>query len=151
MRSPRPSFSLGPLAALGLALLLLVSGCQSRIDTSSGNGGDPACLVQGQNLEFGTVMADGASWVDRTFTLRNIGGGLLGGRLEAPGGQPFTLERGGGNYSLGPGALRSVTVRFRTDTPGRYSAILNIGHGCRGVSLVMGLSGGCPVAPTGRM
>jgi hypothetical protein len=144
--------SLKPLAwilriGVALALVILVA-CHNEIDFHQDEAGEPSCQILNGNIDFGTVVADGTSFADRTFSLRNIGGGQLSGtiRADAPG---VTILSGGGFYSLGPGQLRRVTVRFQAPAVGDFTGQISVGHTCRAVLFEAHAESpqGCQVSP----
>ncbi len=93
--------------------------------TSPGASG---CEVSPPQLDFGTV--DQGSSVDRTFTIRNTGGGTLSGSVSESC-DAFSLTAGSGSFSLAAGQSRSVTVRFSPTGSGSYSCAVQTGvSGC---------------------
>lgn len=114
-------------AALSLLLACLGLSCQSD-EPGPGPGNEPVCRLQVERLEFGTLVADG-SFSDQSFTLWNGGGGVLAGAVTIEGSR-FTLVSGGGSYSLGPGELRTVVVRYSPDAPGDHSGSVQLGTAC---------------------
>lgn len=77
-------------------------------------------------IDFTELVA--GRYAEEIVTLTNVSGTatLTGtvGSLAAP----FSIESGGGTFTLGPGASRSVTIRFAPAAEGDYSATLNVTH-----------------------
>ena len=69
---------------------------------------DPVLSIVPTAIDFGAVVVGGAA--DRTFTVQNIGGGVLTGTATAA--APFSIVSGG-TFSLGSLASQSLVVRFR--------------------------------------
>lgn len=117
---------------LPLLTASVIAGCQTEIDFPS-DGEAPICLVREPSLEFGQIVADG-SFVDRSFVLRNVGGGLLSGTI-AELGSPWIVLSGGGRFSLGPGGARRVVIRFQPTDAGTSNAEILLGTSCRAVTV----------------
>jgi formylglycine-generating enzyme required for sulfatase activity len=100
-------------------------------------GGTPACQLEPVSLSF-EIAAGG--WYQKTFQIRNIGGGTLTGAVSASCPQ-FTIVSGGGAYALGLGQWREVTVQFTPTAAGTYYCTIATGNvdcpgvGCTGVAL----------------
>jgi hypothetical protein len=95
----------------------------------------PECAVDPLELDFGTV--DPGVLVTMDFTIQNVGGGtLIGATSETC---PYhSLIAGGGNFYLGAGEVRTVTVGFTGPaTPGTYECtVINTAVSCPDVSCV---------------
>ncbi len=89
---------------------------ESTIDTGPGSGPH-------LTLDFGNVVVNQVA--DRSFEIRNHGEKPLTGTVNAPP-SPFSIVSGGGNFTLGPGEARSVTVRCQLRTPGGAAGTLTI-------------------------
>lgn len=135
------------ISSLLLGLGVSFMGCGSDVGVDQSEG-DPFCQVRDASLQFGQVVADGSS-VDRSFVIRNVGGGVLSGRvsLDNP---AYRLVSGGGAFRIPAGQLRRVTVRFQPAEGGLARAEVQLGTGCRAVPLAgEGLPATrCTVAPT---
>src|SRR5215470_17533694 len=77
----------------------------------------PALSVTPGSQDFGSVSL--GSSADRTFVVRNSGGGTLTGSVSAP--APFSIVSGG-SFSLRRGASQTVVVRFSPTALGLSSA-----------------------------
>jgi hypothetical protein len=91
-----------------------------------GIGLGPVCSLSATSLHFGVIEA--GQRTTQTFTITNAGGGLLAGTviLTCPN---FTIDAGGGAYSLGPGASRDVTVAYVPTGPGIHDCQFATGCG----------------------
>ena len=92
------------------------SGCPDLPCTGTGLG--PVCVVSPTALDFGSIQA--GERATRTFALTNTGGGVLTGTVLwlTCAGSDFSIEAGGGTYSLGPGVSRTVTVAYAPSAAG---------------------------------
>jgi len=74
----------------------------------------PGCSIHPKSIDFGAVTI-GES-VDTTFTITNIGGGILTGNVEKKplqyGCSYYFIISGQGSYSLACGESKTVTIRF---------------------------------------
>jgi hypothetical protein len=104
----------------------IMTGLGLRSDVFCTGFGDdpPACDISPLSLDFGTVLVDDYS--ERSFTITNVGGGLLVGSVSQPPGD-FTVWFGGGSYSLGAGESRTVGVRFEPATPDTHTSTVETG------------------------
>ena len=75
----------------------------------------PVCQVAPSSLNFGSVTI--GHYSDKTFTIRNNGGGAVTGSISEPCGH-YSIVAGDGPYSLGAGDSVVVTVRFEPTSPG---------------------------------
>jgi PKD repeat protein len=115
----------------------------------TGIGLGPECSVRPTSLDFGTVGVGRSE--ERTFTIQNTAGGLLEGRVNesCP---DYRIVSGGGDYSLGPGGTRSVTVRFEPSSLGIKDCTIDLGNSrcadvdCTGIGA--GIRFRCRVEPT---
>jgi hypothetical protein len=84
----------------------------------------PSCEISPLELAFEQVALGDTK--DLSFTITNTGGGTLAGTVteSCPG---FSLV-GGGEYSLGAGASRTITVRFAPQTEGEQVCALDTGR-----------------------
>jgi len=102
--------------------------------------------VSPTSRNFGSVPLGSSE--ERTFTVQNIGGGVLTGLATTSG--PFSIVSGGA-YSLGAGESQRVTVRFTPVTAGTASA--NVSYsGAGGTSRTVigtGVAVSPAAAPTG--
>lgn len=135
------------LLAGALLALTLLAACENEVGRAPESGGDPVCQVRESRVDFGAVTVGEAS-IEQSVVVRNTGSGVLGGAVSLDPG-PFEIVSGGGGYSLGPGQLRRITLRFRPGTSGAHEAALRLGIPCRGVDLVgMAMPGdSCVVEP----
>ena len=81
------------------------------------NVATPLISVSPSSLDFGGVNVGGSA--DRTFTVKNVGVGVLVGSASAN--TPFTIVSGG-SYGLSAGQSQTVTVRF---SPGSSQTFLD--------------------------
>jgi hypothetical protein len=126
---------LSPKLLTGALLLVLtvVAACENELLGPTDDSATPACQIRDADLDFGPTLVGQLSG-ERVFTIRNTGGGILAGQVALEPGS-FEVTAGGGNYSLAPGQLRRVGVRFRPMVPGAHSAQLRLGTNCRFVAL----------------
>ena len=101
----------------GPAPCTIETGTDLCVDVScTGIGIGPICAVEPTTLEFGEVGV-GASR-DMTFTISNVGGGILEGEVTEDC-VDYTVVSGGGPFGIGAGEARVVTVRFAPQGAGR--------------------------------
>jgi hypothetical protein len=87
----------------------------------------PTIAVTPASIDFGILSTDGDSLI--TLSIENVGGGTLTGEIalvDAP--LFYTIESGGGAYSLDADATREVVVRFAPDAVGTWDAVLRVSH-----------------------
>jgi hypothetical protein len=108
------------LAALLLALALS-AGCS---DLGAPLKPNPQAALSVTALDFGTVALSQTR--DRSVTLSNAGTGTLTGTV-AVSCAAYTIESGGGAYSLAAGESRTIDVRFNPGTVGDFSCELTLG------------------------
>jgi len=121
--------------------------CGSLACVGSGTLAD--CFVSPTRLDFGSVAV--GQFADLTFTITNRGCDALIDSVAMTC-RDFTLVSGGGSYSLAPGAMRSVTVRFRPSAAGARTCTIDAGFpACVSVSCLgtgVGTGPGCRIEPT---
>jgi len=117
------------------------SACAAVSCTGTGLG---PCEASPTSLDFGTVFV-GES-VDRDFTITNNGNGTLSGTVTSPCGE-YTFV-GNADYTLGPGAFQTITVRFKPSQLGARNCTLDVGLGCAQVSCAGIGASPCQVSPT---
>jgi formylglycine-generating enzyme required for sulfatase activity len=98
-------------------------------NTVSAQTGAPVCRLEPDTLDFG-AGPPGFPF-DRTFVIRNLGGGTLRGTI-APGCSPFTVTTGG-LVALRAGGSLTVTVRFLPSGEGVFDCELPTGTVCGAV------------------
>lgn len=97
----------------------------------SGVGTGPLCVVDPTSLEFGTVPLGDTS--ERTFTIRNVGEGILRGEVNES--YPhFAILSGEGPFHLLFGQVLTVTVQFEPTSLGVHTATVNTGTACAQVA-----------------
>ena len=92
----------------------------------------PQCEVTPTTIDFDSVTV--TQTADKTFTIKNTGGGTLSGRVSESCSE-LTIV-GGKTYSLGTGQSTSFTVRFSPTTPGDKSCTIAPGAECADVSVI---------------
>jgi hypothetical protein len=98
----------------------------------------PACQVTPPQGDFGSVQV--GSTRDRTFTIKNIGGGTLTGSVTESC-DAYSIPSGGGSYSLAANQERTVTVRFTPASADPHACTVDLGAaacgsvGCTGTGL----------------
>ena len=106
--------------AVTLTAVTILAGCEADVSTEP-----PAGQIDKTSLDFGPLFVGQA--LDRSFTLRNDGGGDLTGTMgEAC--SEFTIVAGGGSYSLARGEALEVTVRFLPTSAGGKACIISPGN-----------------------
>ncbi len=93
----------------------------------------PVCSVTPTSLDFGTVFTDRDSV--RSVTVTNRGGGFLTGTAGLGTCSGFTVNSGGGAFSLGAGESRSIDIEFAPSTTGPFACQLDLGTDCDPVAL----------------
>ena len=90
----------------------------------------PVCEVEPTTLDFGAVYV-GEPPAQRTFEIRNTGGGLLEGDLsELCAHFEITDPPGGGSYSIANGAPLTVTVEYDPTAPGHHICTIDTDTPC---------------------
>ncbi len=85
----------------------------------------PICYVDPSELDFGAIHPGELEY--RAFTIRNLGGQPFSGEVPATCPPYFEVSMGAGSYTLEPGELQSVTVRFAPQEVGDFSCTLDLG------------------------
>lgn len=112
-----------------LALLFALAGCSDL--------GDPLRLFPRPELSvtalgFGSVPVGGSATL--SATIANSGEAPLNG-VAAVSCPDFSIESGGGPYTVPPGGVHTVSVRFAPSAVGSSSCELTFGDGLRAVAL----------------
>jgi hypothetical protein len=113
----------------------------------TGEGIGPICVIEPTSVDFGEILV-GAS-VDTTFTITNMGaGGILSGNVSETC-DHYSVLSGGGDYALGPGQQRTVTVRFEPLAEGLLACSIETGSElCSDVGCIgEGIGPACEVLP----
>jgi hypothetical protein len=84
-------------------------------------GSDPICEIVPESIDFDTVRV--IDYKDTTFTITNVGGGILSGSVLSVSNPHYSILSGGGTYNLASGDFREVEVRFSPQTPGDYKEL----------------------------
>lgn len=93
----------------------------------------PACDVQPSVIDFGKVAVQ--TQRDTTFTIKNSGGGILGGFVSETC-DYITILSGGGSYELAASESLLVTVRFEPENSGSFNCTIETGDAlCSDVSV----------------
>jgi hypothetical protein len=121
-------FFLGAFGVL-LAALFALAGCSDL--------GDPLRLfpraeISVSRLDFGAVAV--GSFAAQNVTIANSGDADLHG-VAAVGCPEFALESGGGAYTVPPGGVHTVVVRYTPSAVGPAGCQLTLGDGLRAVDL----------------
>lgn len=109
----------------------------------------PSCLVQPATLAFDTVFV--GSWRDDSLLVTNTGGGILTGSVSADTCGHYSIQDGGGPYSLAADESLWVTVRFEPSVAGSLTCSVDTGDElcsdipCTGV----GWGAVCQIEPAG--
>jgi predicted lipoprotein with Yx(FWY)xxD motif len=105
-------------------------------------GMGPVCEIYPEAIVIPDVIRTG-TYIDTSFTITNIGLGMLVGYVEESCGD-FEIVSGGGSYGLTNGQSRVVTVRFQPDEAGAHNCAVETGmYLCSDVS-VTGTAYACP-------
>jgi hypothetical protein len=91
----------------------------------------PLCDVAPNPLDFEGVIV--GEFADLTFTIFNLGGGVLSGTVSETC-DDFSITSGGGAYNLGAGEFVDVTVRFEPTSVGPKNCSIETGTACVNVS-----------------
>ncbi len=91
----------------------------------TGVGEDYGCSVEPSSIDFGSITV--GDYADTTFTITNTGacGTVTGTIAEAC--ADFEILLGGGAFTLAPGELKTVTLRFIPATAGAKSCTITLG------------------------
>jgi hypothetical protein len=106
------------------------SDCPNVSCSGTGQNCDPECQVDPTSLSFGTVVV--GEYVDRSFTITNVGGGNLSGSVSESCNH-YSIVSGGGTYNLSSGQSRTVTARFQPTSPGSWDCTVQTGSSCQNV------------------
>jgi len=84
------------------------------------------------SVDFGTVLVGGSA--TRNVVVGNSGNGSLAGfaAVSCPG---FSLDSGGGAFTVPPGGQHTIVVRYQPSTPGSSPCELSLGAGLPPVTL----------------
>jgi hypothetical protein len=93
----------------------------------------PTISVTPDSLDFGIVNANTS--FDRTFTVQNIGGGVLNGIATTT--APFSVLSAG-TYSVAAGQSATISVRFSPTTQGTFSGTVSFTGGGGATKAVTG-------------
>jgi formylglycine-generating enzyme required for sulfatase activity len=108
-------------------------------------GQSPRCEVTPPSLDFGSVEVSQTK--DLPFTIKNTGGGTLTGNV-AESCPAYSLQSGGGSYSLTANQERTVAVRFAPTSAGLQTCTVDLGAaacallGCSGTGTEQPLATG---------
>jgi uncharacterized repeat protein (TIGR01451 family) len=108
----------------------------------------PICDVSPTFIDFGTAVIPG-SIVDADFAITNIGTGTLTGEVSESC-DHYSIQAGGGAFSLAAGETVYVTVRFEPTAVGTHTCEVQTGTECDNVSCtgVGDIPAECDVSPT---
>jgi formylglycine-generating enzyme required for sulfatase activity len=98
--------------------------CGSMGCSGTGTEQPPACELTPLQLAFGSVQVGQTK--DLTFTIKNTGGGTLTGDVTASC-AAYSLQSGGGSYSLAANQEKTVTVRFAPTSLGSQTCTVSLG------------------------
>jgi hypothetical protein len=91
------------------------------------------CAVVPTSIDFGAV--DTGDSKDETFTVINLGSGVLSGSISESC-DHYSIVSGSGPYSLAPGESLLVTVQFSPTAEGNHTCVVETGNAlCDDVSL----------------
>jgi hypothetical protein len=120
------------VAAL-VAVAAAVATCRDSGLLAPGSGSleeFPSCQLSATSLDFGVVAQD--SVAEQSFVVRNIGDGVLRGAVQiTEASAHYEVIAGGGSFTLGPGDVRRVAVRFRPRASGPQTCSVAVATGCR--------------------
>jgi hypothetical protein len=104
--------------SVGLKTCTIDTGTPCSIDVSCTGTGDlaPVCSVSKDELDFETIAAGEIS-SPQSFSIKNTGGGTLGGSVSEICAD-FEITSGSGAYSLAAGESVTVQVRFAPQSAG---------------------------------
>ena len=95
----------------------------------------PTISVTPDTLDFGIVNANTS--FDRTFTIQNVGGGVLNGVATTT--APFSVLSAG-SYSLAAGQSTTISVRFSPVSEGAFSGTVSFTGGGGATKAVTGVA-----------
>ncbi len=118
----------------GFHRCVIYTGTECATVTCRGTGViPPVCSVSPVELDFGEVMVGGS--VERSFVIRNVGGGVLEGEVSE-GCSEFEVISGSGAYALGSGESLVVVVRYSPQGEGGDDCLIGTGSLCADVMCV---------------
>ena len=133
----------------GCATSVAVTGISGSTGTMTANlFGPTSCRVAPASIDFGTVFLP--SFRDTSFTITNVGGGVLSGTVAEPCGD-YSILSGGGSYNLSAGQTVTVTVRFAPVSTGTRTCTVATGSAlCGDVSFTgfADIPPACSVGPS---
>jgi hypothetical protein len=100
-----------------------------------------------KSMNYGTHIV--GEFLDKGFTLANVGKGTLNitsTTIIGPNAGEFSVQSGGGNFSLGPNEGRDIFVRFAPTSEGDKSAKLRIESCKNPLDIELTGTGGSPVS-----
>jgi hypothetical protein len=116
-------------AATGIYTLAFPGGDVLTINVAA-----PVIMVSSNSLNIGAVNVGGS--LDRTITVRNVGGGVLNENATAS--TPFAIVSGG-SYSLSAGQSQTVTVRFSPTSEGNFEGNVSFSDGAGSPAMLRGI------------
>jgi parallel beta-helix repeat protein/predicted outer membrane repeat protein len=126
-----------------LELINNVAGSSPLTASLQGNGAsapEPDIEVSPPSWDYGEVAL--GSHADKIFIVSNPGSGTL--NVSAPnisGHSDFSIEAGGGIFSLNPGETREILVRFTPASASARTATLNLPNDATSTPVEVGLDG----------
>lgn len=128
------------VACLGIANAICegqINGCLKKIVVKE-PAPPPEIELTPSSYNFGEVKEDECS-SEKSFTLKNIGGGTAKGSVDLSGSQ-FEITQGKGSFDLDEGETKTIKVRFCPTSTGDMSGTLKAtGSNCN--TEISGLSG----------
>jgi hypothetical protein len=126
------------------------TGCAQDVACAgSGEAPVPGCSVSPTTLSFGTVLVGDCS-APQDFTITNTGSATLAGSVGESCAD-YEITSGSGAYSLAPGEVRTVSVRFCPQSLGSKNCTIDTGTACSQDVACGGLGDlppSCAVSPT---
>jgi hypothetical protein len=120
-----------PTSAGAKACTLATGASECAEVPCSGTGVATTPICQVSPTEFGFAVVFVGSYLDRTFTITNVGVGTLSGSVSESS-DDFSIVSGGGDYSLTAGQFVTVTVRFAPTSEGDKTCDIATGGSCPG-------------------
>ncbi len=112
-----------PTSTSGRSGTLILGGKTVYLD-GTGAAAAPAMRLAPTSLDFGTVVVNQTK--ELTFVIRNLGGKVLTVSSVASNAAQFTLPGLAVPFTVDPGAVRSVTVRFAPTAAGSRSGTITV-------------------------
>ncbi len=103
----------------------------SRVNCAGTGSQGPLCDVEPTSLDFGIVAL--GSYVEKSFHIRNLGGGVVSGYVSTSF-EHYSIVSGGGTFDLVFGQTQTATVRFEPTSVGVKTAGVNTGSECAQVA-----------------